>query len=146
MKKRRPLHLHLLLAGLLAGTAACRSHARSARLPALADPMAELSGDPALEADLETLDVRTVEQGDERVLEFGLRNRTAAKLELSYAVEWFDRGGERIPGSARAWTPAKIEAGATCPVRVPLPSPDASSWRLRAVRPGATTLTQGATR
>ena len=122
---------------------ACRS-AGSPRGPSgTPDPRIELPGDPEIERDLETLDVRMSGPADGRILEFGLRNKSSATLPFAWTLEWYDPAGARIAGSARAWTSMTLDAGATRAFQVPLPSPNASSWRLRAVRPGSNTLTQG---
>ena len=134
--------IHRLFLVLLLVPAACRTESTARALPPPPDPMAALPGDAEVEAALETLDVRT--SGNE--LRFSLRNRTEAPLEFCWSVEWYDRAGGRVPGSARAWQAAKLAAGAALPCRVPMPTPDASSWRLRAVRPGSNTLTQGVSR
>lgn len=121
---------------------ACRTESEARPLPPPPDPMVALPGDAEVEAALETLDVRTLES----VLEFDLRNRTDAPLEFCWSVEWYDPTGTRVAGSAYAWHAAKLEAGAVVACRVQMPTPDASSWRLRAVRPGSITLTQGVSR
>jgi len=115
---------------------ACRSADAANNAPRDPDPMIELQGDPDLEDDLETLDVRTSGSAGSGLLEFGLRNKSSSTVRFSYAVEWYDRAGVRIPGSARSWTPMTLEAGATRPVQIPMPSLEAISWRLRAVRTG----------
>jgi uncharacterized protein YcfL len=136
----------LLPATLLILAAACRSTAPAHGAAAPPDPRVELLGDPGVEDDLETLDAHTSGAGASQSLEFVLRNKSAAKLEFAFALEWFDAAGARIAGSARAWTPMSLDAGASCAVQVAWPTPDASSWRLRAVRPGTNTLTQGVSR
>jgi uncharacterized protein YcfL len=108
--------------------------------------MLELPGDPRIESDLETLDARMSGSGDERILEFGLRNKSPSKLPFAWTLEWYDPAGVRIAGSARAWTSMTLDAGATRAIQVHVPSPDASSWRLRAVPTGSNTLTQGDSR
>jgi uncharacterized protein YcfL len=122
---------------------ACRSKGTPQESPGTPDPMLELPGDPRIESDLETLDVRMSDSGGERILEFGLRNKSSSKLPFAWTLEWYDSAGARIAGSARAWTSMTLEAGATRAIQVHVPSPDASSWRLRAIRPGSNTLTQG---
>ena len=134
--KLQPLLLLVLLA------AACRSEPKDKKLPPPPDPMVALPGDAEVEAALETLDVETRESE----LRFGLRNKSQAPLEFCWSVEWYDRTGARVAGSAQAWQAAKLAAGAVADCRVPMPTPDASSWRLRAVRPGSITLTQGVSR
>lgn len=133
----------LLIASLVA---ACHADHAPASVPPPPDPMVALPGDAGIEAGLETLDVRTSETTAGPELGFTLRNRTKSALEFCWSVEWFDAAGARLPGSARAWHPAKLEAGADLSCRTPMPTPDASSWRLRAVRPDATNLTQGDSR
>lgn len=108
--------------------------------------MVAVSGDPAVESDLETLDVRMFDVADGRVLAFGLRNKSASKLSFAWTLEWYDPAGVRIPGSARAWASTTLDAGATQAIQVLLPTPNATSWRLRAVRPGSNTLNQGVSR
>ena len=137
--RRFPPLLVLLLA-------ACRADHGPASVPPPPDPMIALPGDAALEAGLETLDVRTSATNGGSELSFSLRNKTSAALEFCWSVEWYDPAGARVAGSARAWHPAKLEAGAVLPCRTPMPTPDANSWRLRAVRPDSTTLTQGVSR
>jgi len=110
------------------------------------DPMLALPGDADVEASLETIDVRTSASGAGSALEFGLKNKTDASLEFFWSVEWYDASGARVAGSARAWHEAKLEPGAVAACRVPMPTPDANSWRLRAVRPGSINLTQGVPR
>ena len=96
---------------------------------------AELPGDPEIERDLETINVRTTDGDRERVLEFDLRNRTSRKLAFAFAVEWYDRAGRRIAAADRAWIPMTLDPEASRPVKVVMPSPEAGSWRLRAVQP-----------
>jgi hypothetical protein len=108
--------------------------------------MVALPGDAAIEAALETLDVRTSDAIGRPELEFALRNKTDSALEFCWSVEWYDRAGARVAGSATAWHRSKLDAGAVLPCRVPMPTPDAGSWRLRAVRPDSTNLTQGVSR
>jgi hypothetical protein len=133
------------LAALLLGLSlpACRSAGSSHGPSGTPDPAIELPGDAAIEQDLETLDVRMAGPADARILEFNLRNKSSAKLPFAWTIEWYDRAGVRIAGSARAWTSMTLDAGASRAFQVSVPSPDASSWRLRAVRPGSNTLTQG---
>jgi hypothetical protein len=133
------------IAALLLGLTlmACRSSGSPHGPSGTPDPTRELSGDAAIERDLETLDVRMTGPTDGRILEFGLRNKSSAKLPFAWTLEWYDRAGVRIAGSARAWTSMTLDAGATQAFQVPMPSPDASSWRLRAVRPGSNTFNQG---
>jgi len=126
--------------------AVCRAEHGPASIPSPPDPMIALPGDAAIEAGLETLDVRTTETSGGTELEFMLRNRTDSALEFCWSVEWYDRAGARVAGSAGAWHPAKLAAGALLPCRTSMPTPDAGSWRLRAVRPDANTLTQGVSR
>lgn len=139
----KPRTLFLLLLGLLS---ACSAEGKSEPPPPPPDPMLGLPGDADVEAGLETVDVRTSGSGAASELEFGLKNKTDAPLEFCWSVEWYDPSGARVAGSARAWHLEKLEAGAVATCRVPMPTPDASSWRLRAVRPGSITLTQGAQR
>jgi hypothetical protein len=134
--------LHPTLGLVLALASACRAERDAAAPPPPPDPMVALPGDADVEAALETLDVRT--SGSE--LEFGLKNKTDAPLEFCWSVEWYDPSGARVAGSALAWHPAKLDSGAVAACRVPMPTPDASSWRLRAVRPGSIHLTQGVPR
>jgi uncharacterized protein YcfL len=98
--------------------------------------MHPLAGDPGVETELETVDVRMSDSGEGRVLDFGLRNKSKSKLSFAWTLEWYDSAGVRIAGSARAWTSMTLDAGATRPIQVPVPTPNATSWRLRAVRPG----------
>jgi uncharacterized protein YcfL len=144
MNPRPTLALLLLLA------AACRADREATPAPLPPDPMVALPGDAGIEAGLETLDVRTSgtagDPANGSVLEFDLKNKTDAALEFLWSVEWYDRTGARVAGSARAWNAAKLEAGAVAACRVPMPTPEASSWRLRAVRPGSITNTQGVSR
>jgi len=114
----------------------CRSQTAHSAPPPPPDPSVEVAGDPDVERDLETLNIRKSASGRGGVLELDLRNRSSAALSFAWTVEWYDRSGKRIPGSARAWTPLSLDAGASAPIQVPMPSPDATSWRLRAVRPG----------
>lgn len=118
------------------GLPACRSGGSDTSSHPAPDPMRPLAGDPGVEGDLETLDVRMSDSGDGRVLEFGLRNKSASKLSFAWTLEWYDPAGVRIAGSARAWTSMTLDAGATHAIQVPVPTPNAASWRLRAVRPG----------
>jgi uncharacterized protein YcfL len=131
---------------LLAALVACRSATKHDAVPEPPDPMLALPGDPDVESSLEALEVRSTGTADARTLEFTLRNKSSSTVRFAWAVEWFDRAGARIAGSARVWTPATLDAGATRTIQIPLPSPDAVSWRLRAVRPGSNTLTQGDSR
>jgi uncharacterized protein YcfL len=135
------LRITALLLGL--SLPACRSTEPSHGPSGTPDPATELSGDAAIERDLETLDVHMAGPAGAQVLEFNLRNKSSAKLSFAWTIEWYDRSGVRIAGSARAWTSMTLDAGAARAFQVPLPSPDASSWRLSAVRPGSNTLTQG---
>jgi uncharacterized protein YcfL len=138
------IHHAALVLGL--GLPACRSGGAAQSSSAAPDPMVALSGDPAVEGDLETLDVRISGSGDGRVLDFGLRNKSSTKLSFAWTLEWYDPAGARIAGSARAWTSMTLDAGATRAIQVPVPTPNATSWRLRAVRPGSNTLNQGVSR
>jgi uncharacterized protein YcfL len=122
---------------------ACRSAGSPHGRAGTPDPTSEVTGDAAIERDLETLDVRMTGPVEGRILEFDLRNKSSARVPFAWTLEWYDRAGVRIAGSARAWTSMTLDAGATRAFQVPVPSPDASSWRLRAVRPGSNTLTQG---
>jgi uncharacterized protein YcfL len=115
---------------------ACRSSGAESSSQGTPDPMHPVAGDPGVETDLETVDVRMSDSGDGRVLEFGLRNKSASKLSFAWTLEWYDSSGVRIPGSARAWTSTTLDAGATRPIQVLVPTPNATSWRLRAMRPG----------
>ena len=133
----------LLIASLVS---ACRADHGPASVPPPPDPMVALPGDAGIEAGLETLDVRTSETSAGPELGFTLRNKTNSALAFCWSVEWYDPAGARVAGSARSWHPAKLEAGAVLSCRTPMPTSDASSWRLRAVRPDSTTLTQGASR
>jgi uncharacterized protein YcfL len=138
-----PRRLFLLPVFLVAG---CRADHGPASVPPPPDPMVALPGDAAVEAGLETLDVRTSETGGGSELGFTLRNKTDSAIEFCWSVEWYDHAGSRVAGSARAWHPAKLGAGAALPCRTPMPTPDAASWRLRAVRPDSNALTQGVSR
>jgi hypothetical protein len=123
----------LVLALALAG---CRSGHSSGRLPPPPDPMQELRGDPSVEGDLEMLHTRPSDSSRGRVLRFDLRNKSSSALRFAWSVEWHDRAGKLLPGSARAWTLTTLEAGATSAIEIPMPFPDVTRWRLRAVRPG----------
>jgi hypothetical protein len=125
---------------------ACRSTDAQQKPAGVPAPMLELPGDAGVERDLETLDARMSGSGGARILEFGLRNKSSAKLPFAWTLEWYDPAGARIAGSARPWMSMTLDAGVTRAIQVPVPSPDASSWRLRAVRPGSNTLTQGDSR
>lgn len=125
---------------------ACRSAGAADGSPARPDPMVAVAGDPGVESDLETLDARMFDSADGRVLAFGLRNKSASKLAFAWTLEWYDPAGGRIAGSARAWTSTTLDANATQAIQVLVPTPNASSWRLRAVRRGSNTFTQGDSR
>jgi len=131
---------------LLFALVACRSATKHDAAPEPPDPMLALPGDPDVENSLETLDVHSTGTADARTVEFALRNKSSSTVHFAWAIEWFDRSGARIAGSARVWTPATLDAGAVRTIQIPLPSPDAVSWRLRAVRPGSNTVTQGDSR
>ena len=140
------MKIHHAALFLCLGLPACRSGGAEPSTHAAPDPMHPLTGDPSVESDLETVDVRLSGSGEGRVLEFGLRNKSASKLSFAWTVEWYDPAGVRIAGSARAWTSMTLDAGATRAVQVPVPTPNATSWRLRAVRPGSNNLNQGVSR
>jgi hypothetical protein len=93
-------------------------------------------GDPEVEGRLETLGARTTSEGARSVLRMELRNKSDSTLAFDWAVEWFDRSGSLLAGRSRVWRSMKLAAGAKRPIEVPVPSPDAISWRLRAIRPG----------
>jgi uncharacterized protein YcfL len=128
---------------LLLALVACRSATKHDAGPEPPAPMLALPGDPDGARSLEALDVHSTGTAEAGTLEFALRNKSSSTVHFAWAIEWFDRSGTRIAGSARVWTPATLDAGATRTIQIPLPSPDAVSWRLRAVRPGSNTLSQG---
>ena len=130
------MKLHAASIVLALSVCGCRARAPESRPPPPPDPSVEVAGDPDVERDLETLNIRKSTSGKHTVLELDLRNRSSAALDFAWTVEWYDRSGKRIPGSARAWTPLSLDGGASASIQVPMPSPDATSWRLRAVRPG----------
>ena len=127
---------HFLTIALVALAAlGCRSSS-SGRTPAAPDPAIELPGDPELEVLLEAVNARTTEADGRTLLRMDLRNRSTGALDFVWAVDWYDRSGELVASPARAWTSMKLPAGATRSIETPVPSPDATSWRLRAARPG----------
>jgi uncharacterized protein YcfL len=128
------IHHAALVLGL--SLPACRSSSAEPSSHPTPDPMHPLAGDPGVETELETVDVRMSDSGEGRVLDFGLRNKSKSKLSFAWTLEWYDSAGVRIAGSARAWTSMTLDAGATRPIQVSVPTPNATSWRLRAVRPG----------
>ena len=121
----------LALAGL-----GCRSSSSHGRAPGVPDPTVELTGDPAVEDLLETVNARTAESNGRALLRMDLRNRSSAPLDFVWAVDWYDRSGGLVAAPARAWTSMQLPAGATRSIETPVPSPDATSWRLRAARSG----------
>ena len=114
---------------------ACRApdFGRGPASPALLE---ELRGDPGVEARLETRNARTAETARGAILRLDLHNKSEDTVDFVWAVEWFDRSGRRVARPASAWTTMRLAAGETREIEVPVPSPDATSWRLRAVRPG----------
>lgn len=130
------MKLPLTLVLLAIAMPGCRSAEGANRALSPSESSRELAGDAEVESRLETVGARTDEAGGRSILRMGLRNRSSSALDFSWAVEWFDRSGKLVAGSARSWTRAELAAGATLNVDVPVPSPDAITWRLRAVRPG----------
>ena len=114
----------------------CRSSSAHGRAPHVPDPTVELPGDPAVEDLLETVNARTDESKGGTLLRMDLRNRSSAPLTFVWAVDWYDRSGGLVAAPARAWTSMQLPAGATRSIETPVPSPDATSWRLRAARSG----------
>ena len=130
------MKIHRSLAVLTLALLGCRSSTLSGRTPAPPDPGVELPGDPEVETHLETLSARTTESNGRTLLHMELRNKSGSQIAFAWAVEWFDRSGKLVGGAVRAWESMTLAAGATRSIEVPVPSPEASSWRLRAVRPG----------
>ena len=93
---------------------------------------AEPAGDPRLERWLATaIRSQTVEDGVKRVA-FDLSSRAATKLDLAWSVVWYDRDGRAL-ASPSAWRRITLPAGGAVPLEIRAPSPEADSWRLRAV-------------
>jgi uncharacterized protein YcfL len=129
MKLTAP-HVALLLLVLLGSCASAKS--RGSQQPA-GTLVGELPGDPDVESRLESLELRTARDGTSRSLEFVLRNKSTENLSFAWALEWYDRGGKRVAANETVWTPTTLGAGASVPVKAPMPA-DAQSSRLRAIR------------
>lgn len=130
------MKIHRSLVVLTFALLGCRSSDSSGRAPAPPNPGVELPGDPEVETRLETLSALTTESNGRTLLRMELRNKSGSPIAFDWAVEWFDRTGALIGGSAGVWKPMTLAAGATRSIEVPVPSSEANSWRLRAVRPG----------
>ena len=126
--------LSIALLALLA--LGCRSSSSHGRAPHVPDPTVELPGDPAIEDLLESVNAHTEESEGRKLLRMELRNRSSESLNFVWAVDWYDRSGGLVAAPARAWTSMQLPAGATRSIETPVPSPDATSWRLRAARSG----------
>jgi len=124
----------LLVVALASWPSGCRGPDAGSR-HAHASPTG-LRGDPAVESRLETLHARRLESARGAVLRLELRNKSTAPISFAWAVEWFDRSGRHVPGAAPVWAAMELAAGEARPIEVPVPSADATTWRLRAVRPG----------
>lgn len=120
----------VLALGILAGCGSTRKG------PGAGDPISAtggLAGDPEMESQLETLELRTVGEGSDRRLEFTLRNKSSRRQTFAWALEWYDRSDTCIGAASTSWTPMTLDAGAVRQVKVPMP-PEARSSRLRAIR------------
>jgi hypothetical protein len=93
---------------------------------------AEPVGDPRLERWLATaIRSQTVEDGVKRVV-FDLSSRATTKLDLAWSVAWYDRDGRAL-ASPGTWRRISLPAGGAVSLEIRAPSPEADSWRLRAV-------------
>jgi hypothetical protein len=98
-------------------------------------PAVELRGDPDVEARLESSGAITSRAGEGTVLRMTIANKSHSTLAFAWSVEWFDRSGKLVAVPAQPWTPMVLAPGASRPIEIPVPTPDATWWRLRAVRP-----------
>ncbi len=62
----------------------CRSRSSHSAPPPPPDPSVEVAGDPDVERDLETLNIRKSVSGRDGVLELDLRNRSSAALDFAW--------------------------------------------------------------
>lgn len=139
MKRRQPSRVRFFVAVVVLGTlwsSACATSARKLRGADLEPIVAtrDIAGDPDVEAQLEILDSRTNQIGNDRFAQFNLHNRTGDDTRLAFNIEWYDRDGKPVSQSRRLWTPLELPAGASKSLRVRFPAPEAQSWRLSAVR------------
>jgi hypothetical protein len=126
--------IFLLCASLAPSLASCRSQP-NASVPGAPVPISaqeELRGDHELERALALLEPRIREDSSGRVLEFQLENTSGEPRQLFIAVEWFDRGGRPVAAARRVWTPVELDAHGRRAVTIPVPVPEAVSWRWHA--------------
>ncbi len=124
-----------LLAACASLLAACAVGPSAAAPDTVLVPIAaqeELRGDPELEARLALLDPRMREHSSGRVLAFQLANTSAEPLRLFLAIDWYDRHGRPAGAARRAWIPLELDARGTREVAIPVPAPEAETWRWHA--------------
>ena len=89
-------------------------------------------GDPAVEACLLLLDVRSRQDGRVLRTDFILRNGSEGTLAGSWAVAWATADGSPV-GTPLTWSPISLAPGAARSLSITAPSADAVSWTLHAV-------------
>jgi hypothetical protein len=89
-------------------------------------------GDPAIEACLQLINVRTHTRDELLRAEFTLRNASTQDLEGSWTVAW--AGADGLPLSVPlGWSPFNLPPGASKALSITAPEPGAASWTLHAV-------------
>lgn len=129
---RPALFLSLVILLSFFGCAAPRV-ARADASPIVATTRIE--SDVALEGRIQLLDPHFERQGATSIAVFHLRLAEGRELDCFVHVDWFDSSTAPILGLPESWTPLHLVNGSPTTLRVPAPTSDARSFRLRFQRP-----------
>jgi len=89
-----------------------------------------VQADPRIERRLATVIVGSRDVGGLKSYQLELRNVSAEDVDVSWTVDWFDRGGNRITPVRRTWKSVQLKAGEATPIEITAPCRSADSWRL----------------
>lgn len=74
-------------------------------------------------------------KGDLIVVDATVYNPGTSAFAFNYRFDWLDQDGMRLFAPAEVWIPRQIGSGETIEIRGVAPSPSASDFRLKMVRP-----------
>lgn len=63
-------------------------------------------------------------------VQFDLENRESRKVDIAWAIDWFDKAGFHID-AGRNWKPVSIGGYGSTTLTAVAPDPDATSWKLQ---------------
>lgn len=124
----------LALASVLVMVTACESAKRGRDGEHERPEGLVLTGDPAVEAQIELIGPRISRRADAEFLDVELRSKTHTRQRIQIWIEWYDRAGQRVDTALDGWTPLELDGGASRHLSIPVPVAGVGSWRLHAAR------------